>query len=124
LKKLTGVFDRWGKTTASKTWKFGDTVRNWPILDAFASPTRINQIALPELTIEYGSFKDVPRYDRCTTCHLGIDRGIYSRDRLEQLGATPIGAKPQSPVPSPSLASLYPQTPSTADLKATLNATY
>ena len=36
-------------------------------------PTKIQQISLPELTINY-NFKDVPRYDRCTTCHQGIDR--------------------------------------------------
>jgi mono/diheme cytochrome c family protein len=88
LKKLTGEFDRYAKTTAQKTWKFGDTFRNLPILDAFASPTKINQIVLPELTIDY-SFKDVPRYDRCTTCHLGIDRAMFDRDELARLGIAP-----------------------------------
>ncbi|MBV8232010.1 MAG: c-type cytochrome, partial [Planctomycetaceae bacterium] len=39
-------------------------------------PTKIQQISLPELTINY-NFKDVPRYDRCTTCHQGIDRLGY-----------------------------------------------
>ena len=48
--------------------------RALPIIDGFASPTKIKQIWLPDLTIDYGGFKDVPRYDRCTTCHLGIDR--------------------------------------------------
>ena len=42
-------------------------------------PTKIQQISLPELTINY-NFKEVPRYDRCTTCHQGIDRLGYDKD--------------------------------------------
>ena len=41
-------------------------------------PTKIQQISLPELTINY-NFKEVPRYDRCTTCHQGIDRIGYDK---------------------------------------------
>jgi mono/diheme cytochrome c family protein len=51
-------------------------LRSLPLVDLAASPTRIQQISLPELTINY-NFKDVPRYDRCTTCHLGIDKAGY-----------------------------------------------
>jgi len=36
------------------------------------------QISLPDLKINY-NFKDVPRYDRCTTCHMGIDRLNYEK---------------------------------------------
>src|SRR5262249_9671471 len=43
------------------------------------------QVTLPELTIDYGGFKDVPRYDRCTSCHLGIDRAIFDRASLYKL---------------------------------------
>ncbi|MBX6312614.1 MAG: c-type cytochrome [Isosphaeraceae bacterium] len=53
--------------------------RGLPIIDLAAPPTKIQQISLPELTINY-NFKDVPRYDRCTTCHLGIDRTGYDKD--------------------------------------------
>jgi cbb3-type cytochrome oxidase cytochrome c subunit/peptidoglycan hydrolase CwlO-like protein len=42
-------------------------------------PTKIQQISLPELTINY-NFKEVPRYDRCTTCHQGIERIGYDKD--------------------------------------------
>src|SRR5262249_35066181 len=42
-------------------------------------PTKIQQISLPELTINY-NFKEVPRYDRCTTCHLGIEKLGYETD--------------------------------------------
>ncbi len=43
-----------------------------PILDAFNSPLKIKQIWLPKLTLN-NNFRDVARFDRCTTCHLGID---------------------------------------------------
>jgi mono/diheme cytochrome c family protein len=86
MKKLTGVSDRFAKLAAQKAWGSGDTFRALPILDGFESPTKIRQIWLPDLTIEYGSFKEVPRYDRCTTCHLGIDRGTYDKDTLRRLG--------------------------------------
>ncbi len=54
-------------------------LRGLPLIDAAAPPTKIMQISLPELTINY-NFKDVPRYDRCQTCHLGIDRANYDKD--------------------------------------------
>ena len=36
-------------------------------------------MSLPELLINY-NFKEVPRYDRCQTCHQGIDRVGYEKD--------------------------------------------
>ncbi len=65
LKRVTGGFDRFAKAAAQKGWKFGDTIRALPIIDGFASPTKIKQIVLNDLTIDYGGFRDVPRYDRC-----------------------------------------------------------
>ncbi len=53
--------------------------RGLPFIDLAAPPTKIQQISLPELTINY-NFKDVPRYDRCQTCHQGIDRLGYDKD--------------------------------------------
>ena len=50
--------------------------RGLPLIDLAAPPVKIQQISLPDLTINY-NFKDVPRYDRCTTCHLGIDKLDY-----------------------------------------------
>src|SRR5262249_16349431 len=52
LKRLTGVFDRFARTTAQKRWKFGDFFRGLPIIDGFASPTKIDQIVLNELPID------------------------------------------------------------------------
>jgi cbb3-type cytochrome oxidase cytochrome c subunit/mono/diheme cytochrome c family protein len=83
LKNLTKEFDRYAKL-ATKGWKSGDTFRSLPILDAFESPTKVQQVWLPDLTIDY-SFKEVPRFDRCVSCHLGIDRTGFERTTLESL---------------------------------------
>jgi mono/diheme cytochrome c family protein len=88
LKKLTADFDRLAKTTAQKTWKAGDWIRALPVLDGFASPTKPNQITLKSLPIDYGGFSDVTRFDRCTTCHLGIDRANFDRATLTRLTDT------------------------------------
>jgi mono/diheme cytochrome c family protein len=85
LRKMTNEFDRTAKLAAQKRWKIGDWFRALPIIDGFASPYRIQQISLEDLTIEYGSFKNVPRYDRCTTCHLSIDRASFTADALRRL---------------------------------------
>ena len=53
-------------------------LRSLPGID-LAPPTKIQQISLPELLINY-NFKEVPRYDRCQTCHQGIDRIGYEKD--------------------------------------------
>ncbi len=45
-----------------------------PILDAFNSPGQIETIWSEDLTQDY-HFREVPRYDRCTTCHQGIATG-------------------------------------------------
>ncbi|NIP85502.1 MAG: hypothetical protein GTO03_08040, partial [Planctomycetales bacterium] len=44
-----------------------------PIIDAFGRPLSINQIWLPELTLN-NNFREVARFDRCTTCHTAIDK--------------------------------------------------
>ncbi len=51
----------------------GEGILEWPILSAFNSPDRIEQVWLPELKIDY-NFKKVARFDRCITCHQGIQR--------------------------------------------------
>jgi len=40
-----------------------------PILDAFNSPLKIDNLWTKNLTIANGSFGQVRRFDRCTTCH-------------------------------------------------------
>lgn len=48
-------------------------VMQWPIIDGFNSPHQIKQIWLPDLKITLG-MAQTARFDRCQTCHLGIDR--------------------------------------------------
>jgi cytochrome c2 len=89
LKKKTNEFDRLAKTAAQKRWGYGDWFRSLPIIDGFASAYKIQQFSLDDLTIEYGSFKNVPRYDRCTTCHLAIDRANFDPKSLADLKLSP-----------------------------------
>src|SRR5579871_699730 len=84
LKKVSGEFDRIAKAAAQKRWKLGDTIRNLPVLDAFASPTKIQQYTLTDLPIDY-SFKYVTRFDRCTTCHLAMERPAFTKATLAKL---------------------------------------
>ncbi len=61
-----------------------------PIFDAFNSPLKISNLWHEDNKIEYGSFGQVRRFDRCTTCHQGIDKTqagsadepLYVRERL------------------------------------------
>lgn len=85
LTKLNADFDRIVKNAEQKRWKwYNEGVRNLPILDAFKAPTPIEQFTLDDLPIDY-SFKRVTRYDRCMTCHKGIDSPSYSRQTLASL---------------------------------------
>ncbi|MFO1021454.1 MAG: c-type cytochrome [Planctomycetales bacterium] len=79
LKKLTSDVDRLDKAhqkleptdplNAFKRWTM-----TLPIIDGFNSPLKIQQDWLPNLLINYGGMTDVARFDRCRTCHLGIER--------------------------------------------------
>lgn len=87
-KKLTADFDRFAKLTVLKRWKIGDWIRALPVIDGFASPTKIHQFTLDNLPINY-NFKYVTRYDRCMTCHQGIDRASYNKVALTELTQEP-----------------------------------
>src|SRR5437764_6977863 len=50
--------------------------RNAPVFDFMNPSERINQIILTNLYNDQ-PFKVIPRVDRCTTCHLGIDQKTY-----------------------------------------------
>jgi cbb3-type cytochrome oxidase cytochrome c subunit len=85
---LTREVDRIQRVIEQKDALYGGTlhwyskplafIRSLPGIDLMP-PTKIQQISLPELTINY-NFKDVPRYDRCTTCHQGVDRLGFETD--------------------------------------------
>jgi cytochrome c2 len=84
MKRLLDDFDRQMNLAIKKKWTMADWFRSLPVIDGFASPTRIEQITLHDLTIDY-NFKGVTRFDRCTTCHKGIDRPTYTRENLTAL---------------------------------------
>jgi cbb3-type cytochrome oxidase cytochrome c subunit len=88
-KKLTGDFDRFVKLTAQKRWGLADSFRGLPIIDGFAPPVKIKQTFHDDLPIDYGGFKYVTRYDRCTTCHLGIDKPTFDKALVARLATDP-----------------------------------
>lgn len=90
LKKIYDSFDRVAKNAVQKRWKVGDVIRSLPVIDGFASPYRIHQYTLNDLPIDY-NFKQVTRYDRCVTCHQGIERGAYTKEALRDLTRIPAG---------------------------------
>lgn len=53
-------------------------VRNLPVLDLANPSLKINQI-MPANLLEDVNFTTTPRVDRCTTCHLGIDKKGYEK---------------------------------------------
>ncbi len=54
------------------TSNVGEWITRWPVLDAlYDGNVRIDQIWLPDLTINY-NFSQVARFDRCKTCHRAI----------------------------------------------------
>jgi cytochrome c2 len=53
--------------------------RNAPVFDFMNPSERIDQILLPNLFYDH-PFMKIPRVDRCTTCHQGIDNRSYEKD--------------------------------------------
>lgn len=56
--------------------QLADMVRDLPIIDLANPNFKIKQIVLKDIP-EDVNFMKVPRVDRCTTCHLGIDNPDY-----------------------------------------------
>ncbi len=84
LKLLTGSFDRFGKAASLKNWTIYDSIRNLPVIDGFAAPVKIEQYTLTDYPIDY-NFKYVTRYDRCATCHQGMERATFTKEALAKL---------------------------------------
>ncbi len=72
LDELTGTVGQLEKQLYERQDHAMKEIIALPIIDAF-SPKKIDQIWLPKLTINY-NFRDVARFDRCTNCHLAIDK--------------------------------------------------
>ncbi|MFI4874595.1 MAG: PDZ domain-containing protein, partial [Blastopirellula sp. JB062] len=74
LNQLVEARDARRSTWLSDEFPFlGKRVNELPIFDAFNTSIKIEQIWLPELKQDF-SHKMVARFDRCMTCHMGIDK--------------------------------------------------
>jgi cytochrome c551/c552 len=51
----------------------GEQLLALPIVDAFGRPLKVEQLWLPNLTIN-NNFRDIARFDRCITCHQGLEK--------------------------------------------------
>jgi cbb3-type cytochrome oxidase cytochrome c subunit len=81
FKKVNDKLDAQVKLALTKRWTLADWVRTMPVINGFADPLKINQFTINDIPIDY-NFKYVTRFDRCTSCHLGIDRPNFSRENL------------------------------------------
>ena len=70
LKKI----DRNRMTLANQV---GDVVRDLPILDFLDPYYKINQVVVRDVKYDV-NFAAVPKVDRCTSCHLGIDNPDFA----------------------------------------------
>ncbi|MBI3838495.1 MAG: c-type cytochrome [Planctomycetia bacterium] len=82
---------------------FGKELLSMPILDAFGRPLKIDQIWLPKLTLN-NNFRDVARFDRCTTCHQAMDKtapgsAVVAGYRSQQT----VEVKMQTPAEAPAV---------------------
>lgn len=89
---------------------FGKQLLRLPLLEVFGRPLAIQQMWLPELTINY-HFCQVARFDRCTTCHLAIDKTLSGSPTLpaclaEQTLLIRLATPKQAPKPTGAKASV------------------
>ncbi len=91
LDRLTKEHDRLLRTAEQKRIGAGAKFRAWPIIDAFASPYRVQQHRPEGLLIDY-NFKQVQRVDRCATCHMFIDRSGFEKEGLRGLNDPQLSA--------------------------------
>jgi cbb3-type cytochrome oxidase cytochrome c subunit len=66
-------FERLHASAEERSGNFWKYLLDMPILNAFGGPSRPHQIWLPELKIKH-PLNQVARFDRCMTCHQGMDR--------------------------------------------------
>ncbi|MGH7137027.1 MAG: PDZ domain-containing protein, partial [Pirellulales bacterium] len=87
-------------TLAERSETYRKKALELPVIDAFGRPLKIDNIWLPQLTWN-NNFRDVARFDRCTTCHQGIEKtgpgsavnpGYATIERLQLTLTTPAAA--------------------------------
>src|SRR5262249_53293668 len=87
FKKVNDKFDAQVKLALAKRWGWGDRIRTMPVINGFADPLKIHQFTINDIPIDY-NFKLVTRFDRCMSCHQGIDRPAFTRENLMKLTQT------------------------------------
>lgn len=55
---------------------FNEYFRNLPVLDMLNPSIRVQQVVLDKMSLDI-NFTKIPRVDRCTTCHVAVDRKGY-----------------------------------------------
>lgn len=72
--RLASAIDDVDVNYFSLTSLLGKKMLELPIVDGFGGPLKIDNLWTDGLTMPNGSFGEVRRFDRCTTCHKGIDK--------------------------------------------------
>ena len=67
--------------------KIGDMVRDLPVLDLLSPYYKVDQVVLKDITEDI-NFMQIPKVDRCTTCHQGITEPGYE-DALQPFTTHP-----------------------------------
>jgi mono/diheme cytochrome c family protein len=84
LKKGYEKFDTLVIAAQKNEWTIYDTIRSAPVLDAFQPSVKIHQFTINDVPIDY-NFKYATRFDRCLTCHQGIDKPAFTKENLASL---------------------------------------
>jgi cbb3-type cytochrome oxidase cytochrome c subunit/cytochrome c peroxidase len=84
-KELTATIDLIDKQLETVSASSNFFLLNAPMLDFIAPTFKIDQVVLPDLYVNV-NYMDVPRVDRCMTCHRAIDRpGFESKKEAARL---------------------------------------
>ena len=75
LDEHNALVEKYVKAAKEHAANIGKSLLELPILDAFNSPLKIENRWLPQLPWN-NNFRDVARFDRCETCHQGVERTL------------------------------------------------